>query len=98
MLVHNACGERGVGGKGWFGDKTWRNNVNTVRSGGTIKSLDGGIPTIKQATQMIEQSGGTVLRTESAHLPPNPHTFNHINYLTYNGNKGTIRILEEIVK
>lgn len=61
---------------------------------GTITSLDGGIPTVGEATSLINQAGGTVLRVEGAHLPPNPHTFPHINYMTQSGLKGTIKILE----
>lgn len=94
VLVHNACGQRGVGGKGWVGDKTWRANLKTIDGGGTITSLDGGIPTAGEATSLINQVGGKVLRIEGAHLAPNPHNFPHINYLTQNGVKGTIKILE----
>ena len=73
-------------------------NTNLLGSfhngGGTITSLDGGIPTVGEARSLIEQAGGTVLRVEGGHLPPNPHTFSHINYLTKNGLKGTIQIME----
>ena len=71
VLVHNTCGGnsslRGVGGKGWVGDKTWRENVSTVGKGGTITSLNGGVPSKAQAMQLIDQSGGTALRIEGAH-------------------------------
>lgn len=95
--MHNAnCGprNRGVGGKGWEGDLTWRNNVNTVSNGGTITSLNGGVPTQEQATRLINQAGGTITRIEGPHSFPNPHTFAHINYVTKTGAKGTIKILE----
>ena len=95
ILVHNKCTgkpSRGVGGKGWVGDKAWRENVSTVGRGGTINSLNGGIPTKDQAIQLINQSGGSVLRVEGPHVFPNPHTFPHINYITSNGAKGTIQI------
>ena len=92
VLVHNKCPERGVGGKGWEGDVTWRQNVNTVREGGTITELNGGIPTKSQAKKLIYQAGGRVLRIERAHDWPNPHRFPHINY-TVNSKKGTLRIL-----
>ena len=85
---------RGVGGKGWIGDKTWRANVETVGKGGTIESLDGGIPTEYQAKQLINQSGGMIIRIEWGHSLPNPHTYRHINYLTGSGVKGTLRIYE----
>ena len=98
VLVHNTCGEnsssRGVGGKGWVGDKAWRENVSTVGKGGTITSLNGGVPSKAQAMQLINQSGGTALRIEGAHQFPNPHNYSHINYVTSTGVKGTIKILE----
>ena len=98
VLVHNTCGgnssSRGVGGKGWVGDKTWRENVSTVGNGGTITSLNGGVPTKAQAMQLINQSGGTPLRIEGAHEFPNPHNYTHINYVTSSGVKGTIKIFE----
>ncbi|MBE6630735.1 MAG: hypothetical protein E7624_07810 [Ruminococcaceae bacterium] len=98
VLVHNTCGgnssSRGVGGKGWVGDKTWRENVSTVGKGGTITSLNGGIPSKAQAMQLINQSGGTALRIEGAHQFPNPHNYPHINYVTSTGVKGTIKIFE----
>ena len=98
VLVHNTCGKnsssRGVGGKGWVGNKTWRENVSTVGNGGTITSLNGGVPTKAQAMQLINQSGGTPLRIEGAHQFPNPHNYTHINYVTISGVKGTIKIFE----
>ncbi len=94
-LVHNDCGnERSIGGKGWKNDKTWKGNVKTVGKGGTITSLNGGIPTKTQAVDLIQQSGGNVIRIEGAHNPSNPHNYPHINYETANGIKGTIRIAE----
>lgn len=98
VLVHNTCGEnsssRGVGEKGWVGDKTWRENVSTVGKGGTITSLNGGVPSKAQAMQLITQSGGTFVRAEDAHLFPNPHNYSHINYVTSTGVKGTIKIFD----
>ena len=98
VLVHNDCGgnssSRGVGGKGWVGDRTWRKNVSTVGKGGTITSLNGGVPSKAQAMQLINQSGGTALRIEGAHQFPNPHNYSHINYVTSTGVKGTIKIFE----
>lgn len=70
------CAKKGLGR-----DKTWRANVKTI---------DGGIPTVGEVTSLINQAGGTVLRVEGAHLPPNPH----INYMIQSGLKGTIKILE----
>ncbi len=95
ILVHNTCGQqKGVGGKGWVGDKTWKENVRTVNQGGTITQLNGGIPTRQQAIRLIGDAGGSVVRIEGPHQYPNPHTFSHINYITSSGIKGTIKIFE----
>ena len=91
VLVHNAC-ERGVGGKGWRNDKTWRENVETVRNGGTITELNGGIPTQSEGVDLISQAGGEIVRIEGAHDFPNPHIFPHINYVV-GKIRGTLRIL-----
>ncbi len=84
--------KRGVGGKGWRGDKVWKKNVKKVEEGGTIKELDGGIPSEEETIALINESGGIVLRIEEAHPYPNPHNFRHINYTTFFGGKGTIQI------
>ena len=94
VLAHN-LGCKGVGNKGWEGDKTWRANVETVNHGGTITSLNGGIPTQVQGEKLITQSGGTLLRAELGHEFPNPHTYPHINFLTASGKKGALQILLE---
>nr|OZC14107.1 hypothetical protein SPSIL_50350 [Sporomusa silvacetica DSM 10669] len=83
---------KGIGGKGWRGDQTWRSNVQTVGSGGTIRDLKGQIPTKQEAMDLIIESGGKVNRIEGPHESPNPHNFNHINYTTASGKKGTIEI------
>lgn len=88
----NNSNKRGVGGKGWRGDKAWRQNVDKVGEGGTIKDLNGQIPTEQEAIDLINESGGNVNRIEGPHEAPNPHNFNHINYTTSSGVKGTIQI------
>ncbi len=84
--------QRGVGGKGWRGDKTWRDYVNIIGKGGSIEALNGQIPTKLEAIYLINEAGGVVLRIEEPHQPPNPHNYNHINYMTSNGEKGTVQI------
>lgn len=83
---------RGVGGKGWRNDKAWKNNVNTVRNGGTMNNLNGQVPTQQEAIDLIKESGGTVNRIEGPHESPKPHSYNHINYTTATGKKGRIKI------
>jgi hypothetical protein len=85
--------QRGVGGSGWRGDAQWKGNVKTLAQGGTFESLNGTIPTEAEATDLINEGGGRVVRVDPPHEPPNPHDFPHINYTTSNGLKGTVRII-----
>lgn len=66
--------------------------MKKVGEGGTIKDLNGQVPTQQEAIDLINEAGGTVNRIEGPHNAPNPHDFNHINYTTPNGGKGTIKI------
>jgi RHS repeat-associated protein len=77
---------------GWRGGGAWRDAVGQVNAGGTLETIGGNVPTQAEATQLIEDAGGTVQRIEDAHMPPNPHTYPHINYTTASGAKGTIQI------
>jgi hypothetical protein len=72
---------------GWSGSAFWRAVVNTVGEGGTIEDLGGIVPTQEQAEQLIEDSGGTILRIEEGHVPPNRHQYPHINYTTSSGSR-----------
>ena len=85
-------GNRGLGGRGWRGDVGWRAAVKQVAQGGTLESIGGTIPTESEAADLIDEGGGRVDRVEGPHEPPNPHQYNHINYTTAGGNRGTIRI------
>jgi hypothetical protein len=51
------------------------------------------MPTEAEATDLIKEGGGRVVRVDPPHEPPNPHNFDHINYTTANGAKGTVKIL-----
>ncbi len=84
--------QRGIGGKGWQGDRVWRDAVRKVEQGGTIRDINGKTPTEAEARQLIEEAGGRVDRVEGPHNEPNPHNFDHINYTTKSGAKGTIEI------
>lgn len=100
VSVHNTCKrgvERGVGGKGWKGDKTWKENVNTVAEGGDILELNGGVPTGTQARELIDEAGGTIGRYHPAHAPGgiSTHTYNHIHYRTASGRRSAIHVLSE---
>jgi len=85
---------RGVGGKGWEGDKAWKNNVDQVKKGGTIENFNGNVASEAEARRLIEQSGGTINRVEGAHPKGgvSNHNYPHINYTTSSGVKGTIKI------
>ena len=89
--------ERGIGGKGWRGDRIWKENIELVRKGGTIERVNGEVISQSDAEMLIKESKGTILRVEGGHMKGNnPHKFPHINYITHDGKKGTIRIQEVI--
>ena len=89
--------ERGIGGKGWRGDKIWKENIELVKRGGTIERINGEIISQSEAESLTKEIKGTILRVEGGHMKgTNPHKFPHINYITQDGKKGTIRILEVI--
>lgn len=87
-----ATRERGIGGVGWRGDKSWRDSVNRVRQGDNVDTPV--IPTPGEARTLIEEAGGVEERHDNPHQPPNPHSYPHINYTTPTGKKGTIRVTE----
>ena len=96
--VETPTPERGIGGKGWRGDKLWKENVKTVEQGGDIEKINGTIVTQKEAETLIKEAGGTPLRAEPAHKEGfnSRHRYPHINYTTATGKKGTIRIQEVV--
>jgi hypothetical protein len=77
---------------GWKGTKIWKELVNKIRLGGTTEELEGKVPTKEEGIDLINEAGGKIDRIEGAHLPPNPHTYNHINYTTPAGGKGTLKV------
>jgi uncharacterized protein RhaS with RHS repeats len=77
---------------GWSGTKIWKDLVDKVNQGGTITELSGKIATKDEAIKLIEEGGGKITRIEGPHIPPNPHTYPHINYTNSVGIKGTIKI------
>ena len=77
---------------GWRGQSAWQQAVRRVAEGGTITDIDGKIATEAEARALIEDAGGTIIRVEEAHGPPNPHQFRHINYVTASDARGTIQI------
>ena len=89
--------ERGIGGKVWRGDKIWKENIELVKRGGTIERINGEIISQSEAESLTKEIKGTILRVEGGHMKgTNPHKFPHINYITQDGKKGPIRILEVI--
>ena len=90
----NSKGVRGVGGKGWRGDRTWKQNVKTVAEGGEIRELNGGTPTIDEARALIAEARGTFRIFHSAHPlgGRSIHTYNHIHYLTQTGIRSAIEV------
>ena len=60
--VETPTPERGIGGKGWRGDKLWKENVKSVEQGGDIEKINGTIVTQDEAETLIKEAGGTPLR------------------------------------
>ena len=77
---------------GWTGSNSWRAAVGQVAKGGTIESINGKIPTEDEAEMLLDDADCTDPRPEGPHDPPNPHQYDHINYYTPSGIKGTIQI------
>jgi hypothetical protein len=93
----NGIVTKGLGGIGWVGDVNWRVAVNMIKNAAkntTIKSINGQIPTLKEAISLIKAAGGTIIRVEGAHAEGgvSTHTFPHINFITANGNRVAIQI------
>ena len=89
---------RGVGGKGWRGDQTWKQNVKTVAEGHDIRELNGGTPTVAEGRALIAEARGTYVSYHAAHPVGgiSTHTYNHIHYLTERGIRSTIQVQEHI--
>ncbi len=82
---------------GWIGQGSYGEIVDRVERGGTLTGddLEGKIPTVEQALQLIEDAGGTVTRKDLEGHPEggvSTHTYPHINYETAEGRKGTIEV------
>jgi RHS repeat-associated protein len=86
---------KGIGGKGFRGDRNWRNAVKQCERGGDVdlKQCGGTIPTQAEAEAIIQQAKGKVLRVQEGHHPAaSTHTYRHINFQTASGCKGAIQI------
>jgi RHS repeat-associated protein len=87
---------KGLGGKGWKGDKSWKDAINKVKNvtdkENTILDFDGVTPTKNEAMDLLKDAQCKIERVEAPHLEPNPHDFYHINYTSPYGTKGTIKI------
>ena len=88
--------QRGVGGKGWRGDPTWKQNVKIVAGGGDVRELNGGPPTVGEARALITEARGSYVSYHTAHPVGgiSTHTYNHIHYLTERGIRSTIEVQE----
>lgn len=93
ILVHNYCGERGIGGKGWVGDKTWRDNINTVRTQQDVRTINGQVLSPNEANRLIDVAGGTYIRGPEISFE-GTHTYWHIHY-SYNKSYHTIEVFME---
>ena len=81
---------------GWSGSKPYTDAAKQLEQAGTHESLNGKVPTREEATRMIEERGGKVIRSEGAHGADSvsTHNYPHINYETPSGLKATVRVQE----
>ena len=81
---------------GWSGSEPYRDAVKELEKPGTHETLGGKVPTRDEATRMIEESGGKVIRQDAAHGPESvsSHDYPHINYETASGIKATVKVQE----
>lgn len=93
ILVHNKA-EKLRTRYGWIDSPEWKAAVREVKGGGTLEAVRGKVPTQLEGEMLIDGAGGSIERIHAGHLPPNPHTYPHINYYTPKGVKATLRIQE----
>lgn len=82
---------KGVGGKGWGGDKTWKSNVETVRNITDIKTINGQVVSQYDATRLINAANGTIFRGPEISATGS-HIYWHLHYYI-DGIKHTIQVL-----
>lgn len=94
-----------VGQFGWRNGGKWREAVKELRGAGDHPTVAGKVPTREEATEMIQQGGGTIQRggfgdpdmqpgERFGHAPggDSNHTYPHINYTTSSGVKATVKV------
>jgi hypothetical protein len=56
--------------------------------------VEGIVPTLEKAKQLIRSAGGTIDRIEEGHAVGgvSEHTYPHINYTTASGSRATVRV------
>ncbi len=79
---------------GWSGTKKWLSAVRTLKQPGTHEALEGVVPTVDEAKQLIQKAGGVIDRIEEGHASGgvSDHTYPHINYTTASKSKATVRV------
>ncbi len=80
---------------GWNNSAAYRQARAELEQGGnnvTHEDLNGKVPTREEATRMIEENGGEVVRQDQGHDPGgvSTHTEPHINYRTSTGFRQTV--------
>jgi RHS repeat-associated protein len=68
---------------GWTRTSKWLKAIKALRRGGTKEALEGIVPSLEEAKEMIKAAGGRIDRE---------HTYPHVNYTTAGGQKATVRV------
>lgn len=89
---------------GWKGGFKWRSAVKELNQAGDHLEVQKEVPTRGEATEMIKEGGGTILRggagepmdpgEEFGHDPAgdSTHTYPHINYETASGERAAVKV------
>ena len=82
---------------GWNNQEPYNTAIRQLRQPGTHNTLNGKVPTRQEATRMIEESGGKVVRQDEGHHPEgrSAHYEPHINYETKGGEKATVIVRKD---
>ncbi len=79
---------------GWTGTKKFLAAVRLLKQPGTHEAVEGIVPTLEEARELIRQAGGTIDRIEEGHAVGgvSEHTYPHINYTTPSGSIATVKV------
>jgi len=91
-VINTARKARTIGRFGAKGAEKLRKAIKKLQQPGTHENIDGVIPTREEAENLLSEAGCKIKRIERGHTSGKGHPYDHINYETPSGEKGTIRV------